>query len=266
MSNTDCLLKNLKSSLPPGALWTPKGDSETLFISMAESFEEIYETILNVSKIRFPDDSVRYLDLADEFGVDFFGASTEDDIRLLIRQAQKGVKCPGAGDLQKALNDAGFDVQVHRNGPTSINPASFLGGNIPFACDGNEKSVDGNEMAIDGVLGGGDILVNGSIIATRPLYRACDGNEVMCDGNKYALDGYFESVQDFEYQNVLGNEPDYWNNVYFIGGDVTRNPTTGAIISILQADVPSDMRNEFESLILKYGPGEGWAGMLINYT
>lgn len=266
MSDIDIVRANLEAALPPGSFWQSKNDFALLLDALAEEMGPFYTDAKKTACIRNVETTNLILDLADEYGVDVFSDLLEAEIRAYTAAAKKGVKEPGAGDLQSALNTAGFDVQVHRNGPTPTSPFTYLGEGIPFMVDGNESSVDGNENAIDGEFEGGEILVNGPIAATLPIYSSVDGHEDMVDGNENAVDGYFTETADFEYQAVLPLDQSRWNNIYFIGGDVTRDPITGEITNIEQADVPADRKTEFETQILKYGPGEGWAGLIINYV
>jgi len=266
MSDTVLIRQHLESSLPPGDFWESKGDFSLLLDGMSEILTDFYANAKQTACIRDVFDTNLILDLADEYGFDIFSTLTDSEIRNLVNAYKVGVKEPGVGDFELALQRAGFDVQVHRNGPTPASPFTFLGTGIPFAVDGNETSVDGNENAIDGTFPGGYILVNGNIFATIPLYSSVDGNENMVDGNELAVDGYFTEVENLEYSIILPVNSDRWNNIYFICGDVTRDGITGEIVAIAETDVPLSRQLEFETLVLKYGPGEGWAGMIINYV
>lgn len=261
----ELIRQHLESSLPPGIFWTPYGDLSSLLDALAEVLEPYYQDALNTADIRDPDKSVRILDLADEFAAEFFSNLTEDEIRCLVKAAKKGVTEPGAGDLELALNSAGFPVQIHSNAPVPKDPGSLIGDAIPFMVAGNIQAVAGNKFAQAGTFEGAEILINGLILATVPIVQSVAGNPAMVAGNQAAVAGYFENVQDFEFDFVLPDDPERWNQVYFVGGDAERAPD-GEIITIEPVDIPAERQNEFENFILKYGPGDGWAGLFINYV
>jgi hypothetical protein len=260
------LREHLECSFPPGFFWTPHGDFSLLLDAIAEVLAPYFDAAEAVKSIRRADGTTLINDLAEESGVDIFSTISDANLRMLVKSAQAGVTEPGLGDFENALIAAGFDVQVHRNGPQSTSPFTYLGDAIPFACAGNETSVAGNENAVAGSYTGGYILVDGNIFPTLPVYDAVAGNENTVAGNNYANAGYFSGFADISFAYELPLDQTRWNYIYFIGGNVTRDGTTGEITSILQADVPAERQGELESIILKYGPAEGWAGMVINYT
>ena len=257
--------QHLESSLPPGLFWIPQNDFSDLIDALVDQFEPSYQLAVNTRNIRDPEESDRLLDLADEYAAEFFSNLTDDQIIALVKQAKKGVKEPGAGDLEAALVAAGFPVQVHSNSPFPTNPANFIGDNIPFMVAGNISSVAGNKMAQAGTHSGVDLLINGLVRATIPITQAVAGNQNMVAGNQKAVAGYFEETQEVDFSFLLPSDPDRWNQIYFIGGDDTRAPS-GEITNIDFVDIDQERQTEFENLILKYGPGDGWAGLFINYV
>lgn len=262
----ELLKEHLKSSLPPGIFWTPYGDFSSLIDALAERLAPFYEMAVATACIRSPEETYLLDDLIDEYGVEIFSTLTDEEKRALLKLAKKGVKEPGLGDLQVALQSAGFPVQVHRNGPTATNPANFIGDAIPAMVADNESSVADNEDAYAGNIGGIDVLVNGLVQATVPIVEATAGYENMVADNEVAVADYFEDFElvSFGYDLTV-DDATRWNQVYFIGGDATR-AVDGELIDVLYVDIPSERKNEFELLVLKYGPGEGWAGLFINYV
>lgn len=263
----EALIKeHLKSSLPPGIFWTPYGDFDSLLDAMAERLSPFYEQALATACIRRPDDTHLLNDLTDEYGVEIFSTIPDDEIRMILKLAKAGVKEPGAGDLQSALQSAGFPVQVHRNGPVATNPENFIGDEIPAMVADNETSVADNEDAYAGNIGGIPVLVNGLVQASVPVVEATAGYENMVADNEIAVADYFTTFELISFGYDLTVDDDTrWNQVYFIGGDATR-AIDGELIDVLYVDIPLERKNEFELLVLKYGPGEGWAGLFINYV
>ena len=257
--------EHLAASLPPGLFWTPYNDFDLLLEAVSDRLASFYELAIATAAIRRPEDTILSEDLADEYGVEIFSALTDDELRRLLSLSKKGVKEPGLGDLQEALNSAGFDVQIHRNGPTSTNPENFIGENIPAMSAGNETSVADNENAYAGSFGGIDVLINGLIQATIPIVESTAGWENMVADNESAVAGYFEDLETIDFDFDIGGSDERWNNVYFIGGDATR-ASDGELIEVEYVNILETRKTEFESLVLKYGPAEGWAGLFINYV
>lgn len=259
------LRQHFESSLPPGLFWIPQNDFSDLIDALVDQFEPFYELAVNTRNIRDAGESDRLLDLADEYAAEFFSNLSDDEIIALVKQAQKGVKQPGAGDLEAALVAAGFPVQVHSNAPFPTNPANFIGDSIPFMVAGNATSVAGNKNAQAGNHAGVDLLINGLVRATIAITLAVAGNQNMVAGNQKAVAGYFEETQEVEFSFLLPSDPDRWNQIYFIGGDETRTGS-GELTDIEFVDIDQERQTEFENLVLKYGPGDGWAGLFINYV
>ena len=263
---SDILVKeHLTASLPPGIFWTPYNDFNDLLDAIAEQLYPSFDNAKKTACVRDPEESLRLLDLADEYGAEFFSNLTDTDIIKLVKLAKTGVKCPGAGDMQNALVSAGFDVQVHSNAPKPTNPANFIGPDIPVMVAGNVAAVAGNRIAVAGAFDGVDVLINGRTVGTLPIVSSVAGVNFMVAGNRQAVAGYHTETEKIEFGYELPENEDRWNNVYFIGGDALRTPD-GELYDINFVDIDQTRQNEFENLILKYGPGDGWAGMFINYV
>lgn len=263
---SDILIKqHLKASLPPGIFWTPYNNFDELIDAITESLYPSFDNAKKTACVRDPEESLRLLDLADEYGAEFFSNLADADIIKLVKLAKTGVKDPGAGDLQNALVSAGFDVQVHSNAPFPTNPANFIGLDIPVMVAGNATAVAGNRIAVAGAFDGVEVLINGGISATVPIIAAIAGLDYMVAGNQKAVAGYHTEVENLEYGYELPGDEDRWNNVYFIGGDAMRT-ASGELYDIDFVDIDQVRQSEFENLVLKYGPGESWIGMFINYV
>ena len=264
---SDLLLQqHLESSLPPGIFWTPYNNLSELLDAITEQLTPYYDSALKTACIRNPEESLRLLDLADEYAAEFFSDLSDENIIKLVKLAKTGVKEPGAGDLQNALVSAGFDVQVHSNAPAPTNPANFIGPEIEIMVAGNETAVADNENAYAGSFGGIDrVLINGETMATVPIVESGADVEWMVADNETAIADYHTETEELEFDYELPENEDRWNNIYFIGGDVTRT-ASGELTYIAFVDIDQTRQTEFENLILKYGAADGWAGMFINYV
>lgn len=257
--------EHLKSSLPPGIFWTPYNNFSDLLDALTDQLTPYFERAIKTACIRDPQDSERYLDLADEYAAEFFSSLSEQEIRDLTTQMKIGVTEPGAGDLQAALNNSGFPVQVHSNAPKPTNPINFIGDDIPVMVADNIEAVADNENAYAGSFPGVDVLINGLVKATVSVVLSGADVGFMVADNENAVADYYEDTEAAEFSFMLPEDPDRWNNVYFIGGDDDRS-VDGELISIEYVEIPQERQTEFENLILKYGPGDGWCGLFINYV
>jgi hypothetical protein len=57
-----------------------------------------------------------------------------------------------------------------------------------------------------------------------------------------------------------------WNFIFFVGGDVVRNPSTGEILFIDFVDIPIQNRDVLRQLILKYKPEHSWCILAVNWV
>lgn len=215
----------------------------------------------------FPDDT-RSIELWEEqFGISM--PSSDDTIRrsnVDIAWKLKGGQ--SAVYLQGILQDAGFDVQVHENNP-KIDPDIFISAQFVMTC-GMSTAVCGNDDAYAGRTGG-FILANGFVPDSsdlRDYLMTCggDGFDNVTAGQSVAVCGYFEQFIITPKSYSIPDDSDYWDNVFFIGGDATRDPVTHELTAIETVDIDIDRQSEFEKLILKIKPVNTWAGMLINYA
>jgi hypothetical protein len=169
--------------------------------------------------------------------------------------------------LQSILQDAGFDVQVHENNP-KVDPDNFISGLFVMTC-GMTTAVCGNDDAYAGKTGG-FILANGFLPDSsdlRDYLMVCggDGFDNVTAGQSIAVCGYFEQFIIIPKTYEIPDDSDYWDFVFFIGGDATRDPVTHELTFIETVTIDSSRQSEFEKLILKIKPVNTWAGMLIDY-
>lgn len=173
-----------------------------------------------------------------------------------------------ASYLQDILQDAGFDVQVHENNP-KIDPDIFISGDFVCFCGGT-NSVCGNNDAFCGKTGG-YLLVNGFIPDAsdlRDYLCTCgfDGFDNITAGQSIAVCGYFEQYIINPKEYSVPDDSDYWDNIFFVGGDATRDPVTHQLTTIETVLVDVSRQYELEKIILKIKPVNTWAGMLIDYS
>ena len=62
------------------------------------------------------------------------------------------------------------------------------------------------------------------------------------------------------------DDSDFWDFIFFVGGDATRDPVTHELTSIATVTLPIERRTEFEKLILKIKPVNTWGGIVIEYA
>lgn len=170
--------------------------------------------------------------------------------------------------LQSVLQDAGFNVQVHENNP-KVDPDIFLSSAFIMTC-GMTTAVCGNDDAFCG-LTGGYVLANGFVPDSsdvRDYLMVCgyDGFDNITCGQSIAVCGYFESFIITPKTYTVPDDSNYWDNIFFIGGDATRDPVTHELTAIETITLDSDRQSEFEKLILKIKPVSTWAGMMVEYV
>lgn len=198
----------------------------------------------------------------EEFGI-AFPALNDDDRRMNLDTNWKAKGGQAAGYIQSVLNNSGFDVLVHENNPPA-DPDVFLN-SIPFMVCGGLAAYAGNDLAFAGKTGG-DLLVNGPVLSSIPLYLSICGQTEMVCGNDIAKSGYFLKFGTKDKIYEITDDPDLWGAFFFIGGEATRNATTHELEFIEKVDIPAERKNEFLRLILKIKPAQTWAGLLINYV
>lgn len=187
----------------------------------------------------------------------------ESSNRVLLATEWQAQGSQGADSLQRILNNAGFDVIVHRNEP-AIDPATLLAVE-PIMVAGNAKSIAGSAQSFAGRTGG-ELLVNGYIATNIATYISHAGNSSMVCGNKRATAGRFDTVKKRDKIYTLPVDASSWWQCFFVGGNAIRDPETHKIVSIEQATIPAERKEEFRSILLRYKPAQTWAGLFLNYT
>ena len=288
--------KIIDALLPSGSLWNikPGSDLDKLFDGIGENYDPVISGMDFLSLLRDPFLTEYLSDLELEYGVKTNELLSEDIRRQQLAALKYGSKSNGSVDvLQKALNDAGFDVQVHENSP-AIDPNLLLN-SIPFMVAGGDNAYagffpvnPGEYTSIAGKTGGG-LLVNGRYYERTPEYIASAGYSTAVAGNSSAVAGAYnaQSVEEILYNIPV--DSDAWPFFFFVGGDATRNTkelvsysddeivsfsddeeaeysASNEILSIEAVDIPIERKEVFERIILKYKPIHSWAGLIINYV
>jgi hypothetical protein len=223
----------LDALLPGGSLWAPEdgGGLDQILDGIADSDETVREFLDGLARLRSPLYTPILDDLEREFGI-----VPDDTLSDAVRRARlfvvktAGSSTGSADYVESKLRAAGFDVRVHINFP-AVDPALF----IEFAASGifNNASAVFNGAGVQFGGARGSLLVNG------PIYY---------------------NQQKVVYETPAGSE--YWPLVFFIGGEATRDPVTGALTSIDQAVLPIERKEEFIRLVIQYKPLFSWCGLV----
>jgi len=261
----------LNALLPEGAFWTPAtgGDYDNLLEGVASNTEIIRLNLDNLRRLRDPSSTPVLSDLEKEYGVLPGPGSTVSQRRSRLQafMFRRG-ELPTYEFLEERLRSAGFtQAYVHANSP-AVDPAIFLAQAFNMVCDdllpgGNDPQCGEPEAICASV--GGELLVNGEIFIQEPNYTVlCDEALAQC-GEPDAVAGDFDGVNlipiDYEIPVIAG----YWPLIFFVGGQATRDPVTGAITDIESITIPLARRLEFRRIILTYKPMHSWGALVVNY-
>jgi hypothetical protein len=245
-----------------GSAWriAPGEDWDKLYEGIAANWDTIYDFLSSLDCVRDPHCTPFLADLEFEYGVLTNLSLTEDQRRNQLSPLVFNRDSSGSRDsLQNALNDAGFDVQVHENSP-AVDPAIFLDQQFNMVADGG-AAFAGNQDAFAGRVGG-ELLVNGDIFKTTKVYDVNAGNLYAGDGG--TAGEYTDLLKEKVEYEIPTDESD-WPFVFFVGGDATRDGS-GALTAIESAEIPSEQESDFKRIILKYKPIHSWAGLIVTYT
>lgn len=261
----------INALLPEGAAWEPaaEDDYDLLLDGIAENSNTVHSDLDLIRYFRDPARTPILSDLEAEFAVIPVASSTEAGRRerlaiVMFRRSE----LPTYESLEEKLRDAGFDVYVYANDP-AVDPAVFLTRAFQMACDdllpGGNDAQCGEAEAYCGQIGG-ELLVNGEIFEQELNFTVqCDEALVQCD-EATALSGNYDSINLIPIEYEIPIEAGYWPLIFFVGGEATRDPVTGALTNIDIAEIPIERRLEFRRIILKYKPMFSWTGLIIVYV
>jgi hypothetical protein len=248
--------------LPEGTAWIPAPgeDLDRFYDGLAINWETIRAFLAEQSSVRDPHFTPFLEDLEREFGVftnpNLSDQQRRDQLSPVVFNRQNN----GSNDnLEAALNDAGFAVQVHDNSP-AVDPAIFLDQDFQMV-SGGENSFSGNPEAYSGRTGG-ELLVNGDVFNTRKSYTAVSGSFGSGDGT---VSGEYDELIREKIEYDIPTDPNDWPLVFFVGGDATRDGS-GALTEIESVDIPQEQESAFKRIILKYKPIHSWAALIVNFV
>ena len=265
MSN-DLMRAVYDALLPPGSLWFPEESKEfdQFLDGMADNAELIRLFMEQLATLRNPNFTTILSDLEREYGIQTDTRLTEDVRRQRLSASAYAVNGGGAEDfLENTLIAAGFDVLVHQNDP-AVDPATFLDQSFQMVA-GGLTAVAGHEDAFAARIGG-ELLVNGDIFQTNPLWLAVAGGGTAFAGHEDMFAGSFDELEIIKIEYPIPTDPAAWPMVFFVGGPATRDPGTGALTAISSAEVPIEREQELKRTILKLKPMHTWAGLIITYV
>jgi hypothetical protein len=248
--------------LPEGAAWLPApgDDLDKFYDGLALNWEEIRSYLEQTAFVRDPHQTPFLEDLEREFGVFTNPNLTDEQRRNQLSPVVYNRQNNGSNDnLEAALNDAGFAVQVHDNSP-AVDPAIFLDQDFQTVAGGDD-SYAGNEEAYLG-RSGGELLVNGDIYSTEKIFDVVTGDVWTGDGSTL---GEYTDIERIKIEYDIPADPNDWPLVFFVGGDATRDGS-GALTEIESVDIPAEQESAFKRIILKYKPIHSWAGLIINFV
>lgn len=267
MSDQAFMRSILDALLPPGPKWVPADglDFDLFLDGLADIYPPIKNFLGDLACLRDPETTPYLSDLEKEFGI-----LTKENLTEAIRRellAARIYERGGTGsatNLQAALVRAGFDVQIHENSP-AVDPAIFLDENFQITLGDPISAFIGDPDAYLGRIGG-ELLVNGPLFDQYPLYLTALGAPDMQLGDPAAFLGDFDELVRNPQVYPIPTNPDSWPFIFFVGGDATRNPGTGELTAIEQAEIPATQIGEFKNIILRYKPLHTWAGLIITVT
>lgn len=262
----------LTSLLPRGLFWEPElnSDYDKLLDGISENSGAVHEFLKGIGNIRNPLLTPVLSDLEKEYGVIPATGATEAERRQRLQAFKyKSAQVGSAQELQARLRAAGFDnVYVHENSP-AVDPALFLAQSFNMTCGdllpgGNDAQCGEPEAICASV--GGSLLVTGDIYFNIPNYLYYCDDGVYCGDGATAgeFDGYIRKLIEDNFQ--VPSESGYWPLIFFVGGEATRDPVTGALTSINTYTVPQQRRSEFQRIILRRKPMHTWASLIVVYS
>jgi hypothetical protein len=248
--------------LPQGTAWIPAPgeDLDHFYDGIAKDWETIRAFLEEQSSVRDPHLTPFLDSLEREFGVFTNPNLTDDQRRNQLSPVVYNRQNNGSNDnLEAALNDAGFDVQVHDNSP-AVDPAIFLDQDFQMVADGG-NAYAGRSDAFAG-RSGGELLVNGDIFNSEKIVTSVAGTFFAGDGTTA---GEYDDLERTKIEYDIPTDPNDWPLVFFVGGDATRDGS-GALTEIESVDISTEQESAFKRIILKYKPIHSWAGLIINFT
>lgn len=260
MSDIDRAL--IDALLPEGPLWIPEVDEglDQLLDGLASNIEVLRVFLASLADMRNPLLTPILEDLEREYGFLSDDRLSEETRRQRLNAfVYRGQSTGSEDSLEDALQAAGFDVFVYQNDP-AVDPEPFLDQDFQMVAGGGNAFAGRSDAFASRI--GGELLVNGDIFSTTPLYLPVAGNLYAGDGQTA---GEFDQMLITQFEFEIPSDPDAWPFVFFVGGAVTRD-MSGAITDIESAEIPNARQEEFKRTILRYKPLFTWAALIVTYT
>ena len=252
----------INALLPKGSIWSAKvgGFFDALLEGIADAFEMVRLRLAELADVRNAKKTTLLDELERDYGVTFNPALTESERRAALDARINSTDDSGSrGELERALQRAGFPLFVYSNSP-AVDPSKF---NINYLMvAGGENAYAGVSTAIAGAFAA-DIVVNGDIVVSRPVYSMVAGGENAYAGVSTAqagITGLLEQV----YEYFLPNNSVDWPFLFFIGGSA-EFAQDGSLVSIERVNIDDDRRLELREIVLKYKPTFTWGALLVDY-
>lgn len=260
---------------PPGRIWEPEpGEGlDEQWDGIADTAEDTRLTLDTLADIRNPKTTPVFEDLERNYGIKP-NENVLDSVRIarLAQRVYQGEKVNSIDDLQSELTAAGFDLQVHKNDPP-VDPATFLTKSFQITA-GSDKAFagyhEGGPVLAFAASLGGDLLVNTEIALPSNAIEMQAGGAFgfagfTSDGiNFESVAGYFTGLRQDLLTYSIPTDSIYWGKIFFVGGDATRDGTTGALLSIESGMVDANRIDDLKALILGDKTLGAWCGLIIN--
>lgn len=256
--------KIINALMPEGIVWTPKfdGDLDKYLDGQSDNYDSILAFLRQLSKIRDPLTTPLLEELEREYGLSKNDSLTEDERRAFLQSFVFNSEDSGTPeDLERRLQDAGFDVFVYANDPAQ-DPAVILDQAFQMVA-GGPNAYAGRADAF-AKREGGELIVNGDKFKQVPDYITVANGGTAFAGNASFKAGVFNSIRSVKIEYVIPTDPGDWPLLFFIGGAVTRD-IDGKIIGIEKVLQPKELRNEFLKIILRYKPLYTWGVSVVDF-
>jgi len=255
----------LDSLLPSGAVWSPKfeGDLDKYLDGQADNYDPILTFLRSLSEIRNPSTTPLLEELEREYGLAKNDSLTEAQRRAFLESFIFGAEDSGTPeDLERRLQDAGFDVFVYANDPAQ-DPLVILDQAFRMVAGGS-NAFAGRQDAF-ARRQGGELIVNGDKFKQVPDYLTTAGGPNSSAGNSSFIAGKFDEVTSVKIEYVVPSNPGDWPLIFFIGGPATFD-IDGKILAIENIIQPAELRNEFLKIILRYKPLYTWGVSVVDFV
>lgn len=231
--------QTIDALLPPGPLYHPKpgGDLDNLLEALGERYDGVADFLSALAFVRDPSKTPVFTDLEREYGIQPNDAIS-DSIRVarLNRKVYQADKIGSVDDMQDALDNAGFSLQVHLNNPP-VDPDILIGS---------------GEYIVNTYLG---VQNATNIIVCGSPFAVCGSSEACCGYAIYVVTPFVYPTPPATHRGM----------VYFIGGAATRG-VSGELTSIAAANVDANRRADLVTTILNMRPIMAWCCLIVNYV